>query len=66
MTNYQHKKGKIKSNALAALMSDPLFKQRIEKNVKGKGSFRRKNKHSKMAYQGADESGLSNLFSSAF
>lgn len=53
MTKYLHKKGAIKSNALAALIRDPLFKQRIEKNLKGKGSYSRKAKHSKQSHQDA-------------
>lgn len=47
MTTYRHTKGKIKVNALEALLHDPLFRQRIEKNVKGKGSYQRKEKHAK-------------------
>lgn len=47
MTVYQHKKGTIRDNALEALLHDPLFKTRIEVNQKGKGSFRRKDKHAK-------------------
>ncbi|HDL8053095.1 TPA: alternative ribosome-rescue factor A [Yersinia enterocolitica] len=47
MTTYRHTKGKIKDNALEALLHDPLFRQRIEKNVKGKGSYQRKEKHAK-------------------
>lgn len=46
MSGYQHKKGKIKDNAIEALLHDPLFKTRVEVNVKGKGSYRRKAKHS--------------------
>lgn len=45
MTKYQHKKGTIRDNALEALLHDPLFKTRIEANKKGKGSYRRKDKH---------------------
>ncbi|WP_034948661.1 alternative ribosome-rescue factor A [Erwinia oleae] len=45
MTRYQHKKGAIRDNALEALLHDPLFKTRIEINKKGKGSYRRKDKH---------------------
>jgi len=45
MTRYQHKKGVIRDNALEALLHDPLFKTRIEANKKGKGSYRRKDKH---------------------
>jgi len=65
MSKYQHKKGTIRDNALAALMSDPLFKQRIETNLKGKGSFKRRAKHCKRDYQGADKSSLLSLFLSA-
>lgn len=47
MNRYQHQKGKINDNALEALLHDPLFRQRIEKNQKGKGSYQRKEKHAK-------------------
>jgi len=47
MTRYLHQKGKINDNALEALLHDPLFRQRIEKNQKGKGSYQRKDKHGK-------------------
>lgn len=47
MITYHHKKGVIKDNAIEALLRDPLFKQRIEKNKKGKGSYQRKGKHNK-------------------
>lgn len=49
MSGYQHKKGKINNNAIEALLHDPLFKTRIEVNVKGKGSYRRKAKHNNKA-----------------
>lgn len=42
---YRHKRGIIKDNALQALLHDPLFRQRIEKKRKGKGSYQRKAKH---------------------
>lgn len=45
MSKYRHTKGKIADNALEALLHDPLFRQRIEQNMKGKGSYRRKEKH---------------------
>lgn len=61
MSNYNHKKGTIKANASAAIIRDPLFKQRIEKNVKGKGSFKRKAKHCKQDYQTTDKSGFLSL-----
>ncbi|ADP10519.1 conserved uncharacterized protein [Erwinia sp. Ejp617] len=47
MTVYQHKKGVIRDNAIEALLHDPLFKPRVEVNQKGKGSYRRKEKHGK-------------------
>lgn len=47
MTKYQHTKGVITDNAIQALLHDPLFKPRIEKNSKGKGSYNRKAKHGK-------------------
>lgn len=47
MSGYQHKKGQINNNAIEALLHDPLFRQRVEKNKKGKGSFLRKEKHAK-------------------
>lgn len=42
MSRYQHTKGQINDNALEALLHDPLFRQRVEKNKKGKGSYLRK------------------------
>ncbi len=44
---YRHTKGTIKDNAIAALLHDPLFRQRCEKNLKGKGSYCRKGKQGK-------------------
>lgn len=45
MSRYQHTRGQIKENAVEALLHDPLFRQRVEKSKKGKGSFQRKGKH---------------------
>ena len=47
MSHYQHKKGIIKDNAIEALLHDPLFRQRVEQNKKGKGSYQRNAKHGK-------------------
>ncbi|EQA3420576.1 alternative ribosome-rescue factor A [Cronobacter dublinensis] len=47
MTRYKHTKGQIQYNAIEALLHDPLFRQRIEKNLKGKGSYQRKGKYGK-------------------
>ena len=44
-TRYQHQRGTIKDNAIQALLHDPLFRQRVEKKRKGKGSYQRKAKH---------------------
>ncbi|PLR30419.1 ribosome alternative rescue factor ArfA [Chimaeribacter coloradensis] len=47
MMSHQHNKGVIQDNALQALLHDTLFRQRVEKNKKGKGSYQRKAKHGK-------------------
>ncbi|EKM5067081.1 alternative ribosome-rescue factor A [Cronobacter turicensis] len=47
MNRYKHTKGQIQDNAIEALLHDPLFRQRVEKNLKGKGSYQRKAKHGK-------------------
>ncbi|WP_034499009.1 alternative ribosome-rescue factor A [Buttiauxella agrestis] len=47
MSKYQHKKGAIRDNAIEALLHDPLFRQRVEQNKKGKGSYQRTAKHAK-------------------
>ncbi|NOH70882.1 alternative ribosome-rescue factor A [Vibrio pectenicida] len=38
-------RGEIHDNALKALVTSPLFRTRVEKAKKGKGSFNRKLKH---------------------
>lgn len=45
--SHDHKRGKIKDNALKALVTSPLFRTRVEKKKKGKGSFQRNAKHRK-------------------
>lgn len=47
---YLHQRGEIKESAIKALVTDPLFKIRVEKNRKGKGSYRRNEKHKKALY----------------
>lgn len=42
---HDHKRGIIKENAMAALVTSPIFKPKIEQNKKGKGSYSRKLKH---------------------
>ncbi|WP_195433216.1 alternative ribosome-rescue factor A [Morganella morganii] len=66
MTKYAHKRGVIQDNALEALLSDPLFRQRVEKNKKGKGSYNRKGKHNKAGYREASSKRLDNLLLLAF
>jgi len=45
--HYAHQRGEIKDNHLHALLSDPLFRSRVERNKKGKGSYQRKAKFGK-------------------
>lgn len=52
---YQHKCGTIKDNAICALLHDPLFRQRIEKKRKGKGSYQRKAKHMGRYFEKPDD-----------
>lgn len=44
---YEHQRGEIKASAVKALVTDPLFRSRIERNRKGKGSYQRNAKHRK-------------------
>ncbi|MBD1228268.1 MULTISPECIES: alternative ribosome-rescue factor A [Xenorhabdus] len=66
MTTYRHKKGVIKDNAIEALLHDPLFRQRVEKNKKGKGSYNRKEKHGKNHGWEANDNNFFKLLSLAF
>ncbi|EFB70508.1 Alternative ribosome-rescue factor A [Providencia rustigianii] len=66
MSKYQHKRGEIKDNALEALLHDPLFRQRIEKNKKGKGSYIRKGKNCKTSNWEASGNGLINVLPLVF
>lgn len=62
MAKYQHKRGVIQDNALQAVLYDPLFKQRIEKSRKGKGSYQRKEKHvNKGSWESSGKRILNNL-----
>ncbi|HEK1051539.1 TPA: alternative ribosome-rescue factor A [Proteus mirabilis] len=65
-SKYQHQKGVIKDNALAALVHDPLFRQRVEKNKKGKGNYMRKAKHNKKSNWEASDNKYFQLLSLAF
>jgi len=62
MSRYQHTKGQINDNAIEALLHDPLFRQRVEKNKKGKGSFLRKEKYVKRGYQEASGKQANSFF----
>ena len=62
MSRYQHTKGQINDNALEALLHDPLFRQRVEKNKKGKGSYLRKEKHGKQYGREASGKQAARLF----
>ncbi|MFB5174068.1 ribosome alternative rescue factor ArfA [Erwinia amylovora] len=66
MTVYQHKKGIIRDNAIEALLRDPLFKPRLEVNQKGKGSYRRKEKHEKKTGWEASGKLTISVFTSGF
>lgn len=62
MSRYQHTKGQIKDNAIEALLHDPLFRQRVEKNKKGKGSYQRKEKHAGRNGREASGKKVNNFF----
>ena len=51
---YQHQRGVIKENAIQALLHDKLFRQRVERNKKGKGSYQRQAKHANRYYEKPD------------
>tara|TARA_Y100000588_G_C14081892_1_gene850545 strand:+ start:920 stop:1144 length:225 start_codon:yes stop_codon:yes gene_type:complete len=42
---HDHHRGEIKDNAIKALVTSVLFKSKVEKPKKGKGSYQRSNKH---------------------
>lgn len=41
----EHSRGKVKHNALAALVTSRVYRARQEKSRKGRGSYTRKSKH---------------------
>ncbi|MFA9487626.1 MULTISPECIES: alternative ribosome-rescue factor A [unclassified Mannheimia] len=57
---YLHQRGEIKESAVKALVTDPLFRHKVEKNRKGKGSYRRHEKHKNVAY-GKNETPFKNV-----
>lgn len=60
---HDHQRGKIKDNALKALVTSPLFRTRTEKSKKGKGSYNRK---AKFGGKGYDKTVLRDIFAVAF
>lgn len=52
---YQHTKGVVKDNAVMALLHDKLFRQRVEKKRKGKGSYQRKAKYASNWFEKPDD-----------
>ncbi|MCG7496474.1 ribosome alternative rescue factor ArfA [Vibrio sp. Of7-15] len=53
----EHHRGEIQDNALKALVTSQLFRSKVEKAKKGKGSFQRKQKH-----KGQTDANRSGLF----
>lgn len=45
--SYAHSRGEIQESAVKALVTDKLFRCRVERNRKGKGSYQRNEKHRK-------------------
>lgn len=66
MSRYQHTKGQIKDNAIEALLHDPLFRQRVERNKKGKGSYMRKGKHGNRGNWEASGKKVNHFFTTGF
>lgn len=44
---YAHGRGEIQESAVKALVTDKLFRTRVERKRKGKGSYQRNAKHRK-------------------
>ncbi|MGY4674456.1 alternative ribosome-rescue factor A [Ursidibacter arcticus] len=54
---YALQRGEIKESAVKALVTDKLFRTRVERNRKGKGSYQRNAKHRhKLTAYGKSES----------
>lgn len=45
---HEHQRGDIQHNAMSALVTSPLFRQRVVRNKKGKGAYSRKGKSKKV------------------
>jgi alternative ribosome-rescue factor len=52
---HDHNRGKINHNAMAALVTSPLFKAKTEKPKKGKGSYVRQSFSKKDLNKGLDK-----------
>lgn len=63
---HSHGRGEIRDNAIKALVTSELFRQRVEKPKKGKGAYQRKARnqkgHKQMGYAPFDFGGLSLAF----
>ena len=53
-TVYLHTRGVRKDHAVMAVLHDKLFRQRVEKKRKGKGSYQRKAKHAGKMFEKPD------------
>ncbi|MDP8052355.1 ribosome alternative rescue factor ArfA [Pasteurella atlantica] len=62
---YAHQRGEIKESVIKAMVNAPLFRTRIVKSKKGKGSYQRKQKHRQAFSKGESpfKSNLNRLFS---
>lgn len=63
--SYLHQRGEIKESAVKALVTDPLFRHKVERNRKGKGSYRRNEKY-KHAVYGKNETPFKSIFNKSF
>ena len=51
---HEHQRGAIQDNMLKAVITSPLFRTRVVKAKKGKGSYSRKDKYDKKGRQSQD------------
>jgi alternative ribosome-rescue factor len=59
---HQHQRGEIQDNMLKAVVTSPLFRTRVVKAKKGKGSYNRHdNRHDKKGRQSQDSAPFSCL-----
>lgn len=50
--SHEHGRGKVRHNALAALVTSKTFRSRAERPKKGRAAFQRKPKHTKISDYG--------------